>query len=214
MEKTIAQGAEALLIKKNALLIKRRVKKGYRHAVLDEQLRKKRTRSEAKLLEKASALINVPKIIKVDEKSKEIVMDFIEGGRLSECLDDFETDGALQICNEIGKSIALLHDANIIHGDLTTSNMILKENKGKFDKEKHGFSLFFVDFGLGFMSNRIEDKAVDLHLLRQAFESRHFARWQEYFNSAMEGYKISKKCGEVFKQLEKVESRGRYKGKH
>lgn len=203
MEKIIAQGAEALLINKDALLIKKRIRKGYRIQQLDEQLRKKRTRSEAKLLEKASALISVPKIIKVDEKSKEIVMDFINGKKLSDCLDDFKIDKALQICSSIGKNIALLHDSNIIHGDLTTSNMILKENK-----------VYLIDFGLGFMSNRIEDRAVDLHLLKQAFESKHFKRWQDYFNAALQGYKKSVNAAAVLKQLEKVEARGRYKGKH
>lgn len=203
MEKIIAQGAEALLINKDALLIKKRVSKGYRIQQLDEQLRKKRTRSEAKLLEKASALIDVPRITKIDEKSKEIVMDFIEGKRLSDCLDDCKINKALEICSNIGKSIALLHDSNIIHGDLTTSNMVLKKNK-----------VCFIDFGLGFMSNRIEDKAVDLHLLKQAFESRHFKRWQDYFNAALEGYKKSANAGKVLQQFKKVELRGRYKGKH
>jgi TP53 regulating kinase-like protein len=203
MKKIIAQGAEALLIRYDDKLIKRRIKKNYRHTLLDEQLRKKRTRSEAKLIKKASDLINVPKIIEIDEKKKEIIMDFIPGKRLSEWLDQFKLRESLKICKGIGKSIAALHDADIIHGDLTTSNIILHQGK-----------IYFIDFGLGFHSNRIEDKAVDLHLLRQAFESKHFKRWEKYFNSTISGYKTSKNSENVLKQLEKVEARGRYKGKH
>jgi Kae1-associated kinase Bud32 len=203
MEKIIALGAEAVLIERDGELVKKRIRKSYRHEKLDEQLRKTRTRKEAKLFSKATGLIDVPKIIRVDEKTKEIAMEFIAGKKLSEHLDKLNVEEATVVCKEIGKNIALLHDADIVHGDLTTSNMILHKNK-----------VFFIDFGLGFESSRIEDKAVDLHLLRQAFESKHYEKWQEYFNSALEGYKISKKSSDVLRQLKRVESRGRYKGKH
>jgi TP53 regulating kinase-like protein len=102
----------------------------------------------------------------------------------------------------LGENIAVLHQNDIIHGDLTTSNMILKNNK-----------IYFIDFGLGFQSARIEDKAVDLHLLRQALESKHFKHWQTLFDAVLLGYK---KLGNeaVLLQLKKVESRGRYKNQH
>ncbi|MFH0831913.1 MAG: KEOPS complex kinase/ATPase Bud32 [archaeon] len=203
MEEIIAQGAEALLVRQNCQLIKRRIKKGYRHPLLDGKLRKTRTRKEAKLFEKASGLINVPAVSSVDEKNMEIKMDFINGRKMSDVLDSFSMKKSSAICENIGKSIAKIHDAGIIHGDLTTSNMILNEDR-----------IFFVDFGLGFESQKVEDKAVDLHLLKQAFESRHFERGKEYFDSAIGGYKISKNANAVLKQLEKVEARGRYKGKH
>lgn len=203
MEKTIALGAEAVLIKQDGKLTKKRIEKKYRYKELDEKLRKTRTRKEAKLLEKASKLIDVPRVIKVDDKTKKIIMEFIEGKKLSDCLDLLESKKAIEICKTVGSSIAKLHDANIIHGDLTTSNMIL--HKGK---------IFFIDFGLGFESSRTEDKAVDLHLLRQAFESKHFSRWQGYFDAALEGYKESRNAASVLKQFEKVEARGRYKDRH
>jgi Kae1-associated kinase Bud32 len=95
-----------------------------------------------------------------------------------------------------------MHDKDIIHGDLTTSNMILKEK------------VYFIDFGLGFNSTRIEDKAVDLHLLRQAFESKHYKHFEEFFKEVLEGYKLSKNWKEVLNRLEKVEMRGRYKRKN
>lgn len=203
MGKIISIGAEAILEQQGDKLVKKRVKKGYRYPELDEKLRKLRTRKEAKLLEKAAKIISVPAVTKVDDKAKEIFLDFIDGRKLSEALDSFNLAKAKKFCLQIGNSAAKLHDAGIIHGDLTTSNMILSQGK-----------IFFIDFGLGFESSKTEDKAVDLHLLRQAFESKHYEKWQDYFSSAIEGYKISKNADAVLKQLEKVESRGRYKGKH
>ena len=101
----------------------------------------------------------------------------------------------------IGKNIAKLHDADIIHGDLTTSNMILSGKE----------VVYFIDFGLGFISKKIEDKAVDLHLLKQALEAKHFTHWETLFKEVINGYSSSKDSKLVLKQLEKVEKRGRYK---
>jgi len=199
MKQIIGRGAEAVLIKENGLLVKDRIKKGYRLPVLDEKLRKQRTKKEAKLLEKARELIPVPKVIETDEKNK-IEMEFIEGKKLSEHIDNLEN--AEEICMQIGNNTAKLHDSNIIHGDLTTSNMILKNNK-----------VYFIDFGLGFNSERIEDKAVDLHLLRQALEAKHFKSWEKLFNFVLKGYK-SKDREKILIQLKKVESRGRYKNQN
>lgn len=207
-EQIITQGAEALLIKKNRLLLKRRIKKGYRNPQLDLMLRASRTRHEARALEKASLAIAVPRVKAIDGMAKkalepetEIEMEFIDGKLLSQNLDKFTLKKAVEVCKEIGKSIAKLHDLNIIHGDLTTSNMILK-NK-----------VYFIDFGLSFQSAKAEDKAVDLHLLQKALESKHFKRWRKLFNAVLFGYKASKNAKVVIERLKKVEARGRYKGK-
>ncbi|MEI6850166.1 MAG: serine/threonine protein kinase, partial [archaeon] len=89
---------------------------------------------------------------------------------------------------------------NIIHGDLTTSNMIYSKNE-----------VYFIDFGLGYESSNIEDKATDLHLIKQALEAKHFKYFEKLFNSILKGYKISKNYSLVVKRLEAVEKRGRYK---
>jgi len=199
-EKIIQQGAEAILIQKNNILIKRRIKKSYRLTELDEKIRKQRTKKESKLLEKASKLIPIPKILKIDEKTKEIDMEFIQGKKLSENLDSLTNKE--EICKIIGKQIAKLHDNDIIHGDLTTSNMILTDKNKK---------LYFIDFGLGFTSKRAEDKAVDLHLIKEALEAKHFQHAHECFQAILKGYKTSKHHIEVLQRLKKVEARGRYK---
>ena len=198
-QKIIQQGAEAILIQKNKKLIKRRVKKSYRFPVLDEKIRKQRTKREAKLLEKASKLIPIPKIIKVSDKTKEIDMEFIEGKKLSEHLDELKN--AKEICTQIGKNIAILHNSNIIHGDLTTSNMILSNDN----------KLYFIDFGLSFVSSRIEDKAVDLHLIKEALEAKHFKNSGKFTKAILQGYKESKFYNQTLERLRKVELRGRYK---
>lgn len=203
MEKVIQQGAEATLIKKGDIIIKRRTKKSYRFPILDERIRKQRTKKEFKLLEKASHLIPIPKIIKLDEKTKEIEMQFISGLKLSENLDSIKNK--IQVCKQIGNNIALLHDADIIHGDLTTSNMILENKTNK---------LYFIDFGLGFISSKIEDKAVDLHLIKEALEAKHFSIFNECFKAVLKGYQKSKNYKQVLERLKKVELRGRYKAQY
>ena len=197
--KIIAKGAEAILIKEDNYLIKERIKKSYRIDEIDFKLRKYRTRSEAKLLSKVE---NSPKVFDVDEKEMKIKMEFIDGKLIKNILDNLHSDKRNLLLREIGGKIAKMHDNDIIHGDLTTSNMILKEK------------VYFIDFGLGFSSNRIEDKAVDLHLLKQALESKHYKHFEESFNEVLEGYKLSKNFKEIIQRLEKVEKRGRYKNKN
>lgn len=197
-EKIIQQGAEAIIILDKDIK-KRRIKKSYRIPILDEKIRKSRTKSESKIIQKATSIIPVPKIIKSDPKEKEIEMEFLNGKKLSEYLDDLQN--AEEICIKIGENIAKLHDAGIIHGDLTTSNMIL------MPQEK----LYFIDFGLGYFSEKAEDKAVDLHLIKQALEAKHFIHYEKFFKAVLKGYKISKNSKQVLKRLEAVEKRGRYK---
>lgn len=205
MQKIISSGAEANIILENNKVIKDRIVKSYRLKQLDEKIRKIRTRQETKLLEKASKIINSP--APEPQKSKDstkIIMPFIEGKKLSEHLDNLKEKQAKLVCQKIGESIAKLHDNNIIHGDLTTSNIILDKN----DK------VWFIDFGLGYQSERFEDKAVDLHLIKQALEAKHFENWQKHWKNIELGYKKSKNYTKTIEQLKKVESRGRYKDKY
>jgi len=199
--KIIQQGAEAKIILSGDFVIKDRIKKSYRLPELDTSIRKSRTKSETKLLTKASEIICAPIPIETKEFNK-IKMPYIKGKKLSEHLDKFQLKKQKEICKTIGKEIAKIHDADIIHGDLTTSNMILVDNE-----------IYFIDFGLGYISRKTEDKAVDLHLLKQALEAKHFKNWKELFDEVKEGYKkIGKKeAQKVIERLKVVEKRGRYK---
>lgn len=193
---TIAIGAEAVLYKDKDKLIKKRVSKGYRIKKIDEKIRKTRTRSEAKILDKLSF---VPKVFTSDDKQMTIEMEFIKGDLLRDVLDSFNSKKRKEVCEKVGKQISEMHNEDIIHGDLTTSNMILKDEK-----------IYFIDFGLGFSSLRVEDKATDLRLLKQALESKHYKCFEEAYKSVLKGYKNK----EILDWLtNKVEKRGRYKRK-
>lgn len=195
--KLIAQGAEAKLFRKGDVLYKKRISKSYRIKKIDDMLRKSRTRREAKILEKLNLLLfPCPKLIKTD-RLETIEMEFIEGPKIRDIL---EKSDYCSISAEIGERIAFLHNHEIIHGDLTTSNMIFKDK------------VYFIDFGLSFFSKRYEDKAVDIHLFRQAIESKHHAIWQEAFESFINSYKShAKECKLILKRFEMVETRGRNK---
>jgi TP53 regulating kinase-like protein len=212
----LQQGAEAIIYldKEKNKIIKKRIKKSYRIPILDEKIRKLRTRSEAKLLKKASKIISIPNNIKENEKTKEIEMEFINGNKLSETLNNFSLQNQKQILQKIGKTIKKLHNADLIHGDLTTSNMILKGEKIRHDpKSKEGLirgnfgSLYLIDFGLGFHSSKLEDKAVDIHVLKQALEAKHFQHWETLFKEFKKTYNNK----QVLERLKAVEKRGRYK---
>ena len=194
--KFLFQGAEATIKSNGKQVTKERSPKLYRYSVLDEKLRIQRTRKEIKLLEKASQIINVPRII--SSSDYQIVLEKIKGKNLASSLD--KLSNKVSVTNQIGQSIAKLHDSDLIHGDLTTSNMIYSKNK-----------LYLIDFGLGFESQNIEDKAVDLHVLKEALEARHHKYAATLFKSVIQGYNLSKHAPLVIKRLEAVEKRGRYK---
>jgi TP53 regulating kinase-like protein len=211
----IGIGAEAILIKENNLLKKVRIRKNYRHEKIDETLRKLRTRKEAKILTKLSEFKISPKIYKVDEFSKEIIMDYLEGERLSETLDSYSIKKQKEIAKEIGKNISILHSLNIIHGDLTTSNMILS-NDFKNNSRKEKEIVYFIDFGLSFESRKVEDMAVDLRLLKQAICAKHFKTGELLFKTILDEYLLNSKnknSKKVILQIKNVENRGRYKQK-
>jgi len=205
------QGAEAIIEKRGNEIIKKRIEKSYRIKEIDEKIRKLRTRSEARILEKASKIIPVPKVLKVDENTKEIIMENIDGTRLSDSLDSFSLQKQKEICEEIGYNISKLHNENIIHGDLTLANMIYEDNI-KNPEKRGDIKVFFIDFGLGFISAKIEDKAVDLHLLREALEAGFAKNNETLFDSVKKGYsKDYKEAKLVLERFKAVEKRGRYK---
>ncbi len=199
----IAQGAEAIIYKENDSIIKERFAKRYRLPQLDQSLRQFRTRREAKILQKLQDLnFPSPHLKEFSDTRMAIAMDFIPGPKVRDIL--LQDKEYTKLAIDIGKNIAKLHDANIVHGDLTTSNMLLQE---------HSEQLQFIDFGLSSFSDKIEDKAVDLFLLDRALESTHFQIYPGVFQSVIDGYKESPSSEEVLQRFEKVKARGRNKKK-
>ncbi|MBW3021276.1 Kae1-associated serine/threonine protein kinase [Candidatus Woesearchaeota archaeon] len=193
----LASGAEAIIKREGDFVIKERIKKDYRLDELDNSLRKFRTRREEKILKKLEELnFASPKVHDVNDQLMTLRMDFINGDKLRDVL----FKDPLNLGREVGRKIAILHNNDIVHGDLTTSNMIL-DNEVKF-----------IDFGLSQFSNKVEDKAVDLHLFKHALESKHHLIWESCFKEAINGYKeTNPDFKEVLKRLEEVELRGRNK---
>lgn len=182
------------------MIVKERVSKGYRIPEIDEKIRKNRTRHELKLLSRArQAGIQTPKAWSPNKYN--IVMDYIEGFRVKDVFNDLETKERKKLCREMGDIIAKLHENGMIHGDLTTSNMILDKN-GK---------MFLIDFGLGKFSGKIEDQAVDLFLLQEAIKSTHFDFLDESWKGVLKGYGKYSRSKEVIKRFEQIAKRRRYK---
>lgn len=205
MGELIQQGAEAKIFLEGDAVLKNRIEKKYRHPKLDEKIRKQRTKREGKILFKARGLgVNVPKLLNANSRGEpfskfDLELEYIDGDKLSDCLNDYEDVKQFSVMEKLGEQVAKLHENDIIHGDLTTSNTILK-----------GEQVFVIDFGLGFISAKIEDKAVDLHLIKQALEAKHFQNPEELFGAFLKGY-FWVESSRVIERLEVVEKRGRYK---
>ncbi len=203
--KIIARGAEAILyrekIDSQEALVKERIRKPYRLPQIDSELRLQRTRREARLLSEARRSgVATPKVFSVDEKGCKIIMEFVQGKRLKEFFSEASEEKAEEIAESVGAQIGILHSAGIIHGDLTTSNMILSEGK-----------IYFFDFGLGEFSQRIEDFATDISVLKEAIKSTHFRRLDILWRSIEKGYKSANpNADSVLKRMEDIEKRGRY----
>ena len=205
----IAQGAEAKLFRDGAKVVKDRISKSYRLPEIDERLRATRTRREAKILERLQESgFPAPLLQSFSDKSMRIEMDFLQGAKLKDVLHQ----NPVEFSKEVGMRIGQLHAKDIVHADLTTSNMIL--TKGKENEESSEGKIHFIDFGLSFFSSKIEDKAVDLHLFDRALESAHHEIYEQCIDAAILGYKETySDAANVLSRLEKVQLRGRNKKK-
>jgi len=205
-KKLIYRGAEAEILLSKYMnyraIEKKRIEKGYRIKELDHKLRSLRTKEEAKLMiEARKSGVAVPIIYDIDLKNCTITMEYLKGKRLKDILNNVSEKEREKLCKMIGESIARLHSNNIIHGDITTSNMIL------FDGKIH-----FIDFGLGEINSEIEAKGTDLHVLMEAFEATHF-KHPNCFDYVLQGYRsiLKGEAEPVIKKIEEIVKRGRYR---
>ena len=196
----LGKGAEAIVYLVDGKVEKQRLKKRYRHPDLDTQLRKTRTRQEARILEKLRFVVPVPELLEIDENTMTLVFSHVDGELVRFCLDRIKEDVRASLFFELGRSVAAMHDRGIVHGDLTTSNLIFQ--KGTF---------VIIDFGLAYVTQKIESMAVDLHVFRQALESAHYTLFSSLWQSFLKGYLTWNGSKEVLDRLDHVEQRGRYK---
>jgi len=205
-DKIIYQGAEAKICRSKYMnydvVQKKRISKLYRIKEIDNQLISSRTRGEAKLMIEARKYgVSIPSIYDVDLEKGIITMDYLNGKRIKDILNNLSEEERASICKKIGEDIAKLHNNDIIHGDITTSNMILMDNK-----------IHFIDFGLGEKNSEIEAKGVDLHVLMEAIDSTH-SKYSNCFNYVLEGYKkeLKEDANLIIRKIEEIVKRGRYR---
>lgn len=191
------EGAEAVLAPcvfgPFAALDKQRLAKPYRPASLDEKIRSSRTRVEARLLHRAKeAGVPCPVVLAVGPF--DIVMSEVKGKTLNR-MEGEEIHPA--VWTLAGLYLARLHGAGVVHGDFTPANLMLDPKDGKSG------TLTVIDFGLGFVSEDVEDQAVDVLTMKKALGGK---KAQEAFLSgyAREG------DAKVLKHMARVEKRARY----
>jgi len=204
----IKKGAEASLYLEEwhnrKVILKKRLPKRYRLPELDREIQAQRTRHEPQIIHRAKeAGVPTPIVFMVDTAEATIVMEFVEGKQVKQVLNDLRSEERLDLCRYIGRLIGRLHGDGIIHGDLTTSNMILTP-QGK---------VVFIDFGLSEQTRELEARGVDLHLMKRALNSTHFRHAVECFGAVMDGYEEirgRKAVKEVLAKIMEIEKRGRY----
>ncbi len=231
----LSQGAEAKIWKLNAvgggakavrdaqfIICKERFSKAYRHPDLDERLTKSRCRSESRILEKCAKKsdLRVPEVIRLEPPF--LYMEFVEGLNLKSHLLDQGNASRISytsLAKMMGETIGKVHNLGVIHGDLTTSNMILKEFST--ESTETSFELVMIDFGLAKSSSSVEEQAVDLYVLERALESTHPDLPDNFLDMILDAYATittagsdSKKSGKqnqqsTLQRLEQVRQRGR-----
>ena len=186
------QCAEAIVEIKGDLVYKRRVQKRYRVKEVDERIRRERTKSEAKLISEARRK-GVPTPIIFDISDYELVMERIEGDLAREVIDE-------DISKRIGEFVGILHKNGIIHGDLTTSNIIVSRDN----------AIYFIDFGLSFIESSTEARGVDVHVFFQSICGT-YESYEGLKESFIEGYKRTfSGASQVLRRVKEIEQRGRY----
>ncbi|KAI9813475.1 MAG: serine/threonine-protein kinase bud32 [Pycnora praestabilis] len=250
----IAQGAEALLYHTTYLLpstpsaLKYRPSKPYRHPTLDARLTRHRILSEARVLVKCRREgVCVPAVYALDWEKGWLMMEWVEGGTVRGVLDDWlkpmlggkeeeegkeSTEGREEelrgLMERVGEAVGKMHEVGVVHGDLTTSNLMLRPPADSSPEDNYCAGagagaettgsrrnlegdIVLIDFGLAAQSVQDEDKAVDLYVLERAFGSTH-PKAEGLFKEVIKVYGQSYKgAGVVLKKLEEVRMRGRKK---
>ncbi|KAE8009756.1 hypothetical protein FH972_006174 [Carpinus fangiana] len=206
----LKQGAEARVFESAFVgrrsIVKERFSKKYRHPTLDSKLTLKRLNAEARCMTKARRLgVTTPLLYSVDHVLHTLTFEFVEGPSVKDVFLEFGSHGVVEerlndIALQIGDAIGKLHDGGLIHGDLTTSNMLLRSGTNQ---------LVLIDFGLSFTSTLPEDKAVDLYVLERALISMHSSCGNVMDRILASYRKSSKQWSSTFNKLAEVRQRGR-----
>ena len=174
-------------------MIKERFHKKYRHPTLDARLTAQRLRQEVRSMLRARKLgVPTPVLYYVDQQTNTIYMERVNGHSLKATLHQgtLTQEQKINLVEQMGVLVARLHDGDVVHGDLTSSNVLVVDTE--IDGQR-GLSLVLIDFGLSFFSRIPEDRAVDLYVLERAFTSAHAADGEELFGACLAAYKKTSK---------------------
>ena len=184
-------------------VFKVRNKLTYRHDALDRAIRVQRTIREADMIHRAKqAGVPSPYLYLVDLPNSTIVMEFVRGERMKDFIASIPREESVSLFREFGGNVAKLHSFGIMHGDLTTANVIV--GKG---------GLVMIDFGLSVSSTRLEDQAVDLRLIKETLTGAHPALAKDALEALFQGYAGvlgERRLRAAMRQLRNIEQRGRY----
>jgi TP53 regulating kinase-like protein len=203
----LALGAESIIFKtqrwNQTFALKWRKAKPYLLEQIDFLLRKARTSRECKTLTLARELgVRTPAVYSVDLDNYTILMDFIEGTQFKMLVERLSQKELATLCRRFGQSIAILHQGGVVHGDPTTSNVIV-------DRKSR---LWLIDFGLSEMNATVEMKGVDLHLIRRALETTHWNKQEIMLDATIEGYIdiLGAEAEDPLSRMKEIRERGRY----
>lgn len=175
----------------------------YRLRVLDSMLRTQRTLHEAAMIAAAKeAGVRAPFVYFLSPPRATIVMEHIVGRRMKDAVAEESSAEAAALFSKLGGCVAKLHSAGIMHGDLTTANVIIRRGE-----------LVFIDFGLSVHSTRVEDRAVDLRLIKETITGAHARIANVAIQALLDGYRraVGERAARVvLTQLRQIERRGRY----
>jgi len=176
-----------------------RIPKGYRHERLDDDLRRQRIRTEVRLMhEVRRAGISVPILYDVDLAGHRIVMEFIDGPTVKEVLQK-RLEDPRTVARAVGHAAGMLHVHGLVHGDLTTSNMLWRDGR-----------IHLIDQSMGEKTHALESQGVDLRLLKEAWTSAHFDVL-DLFDEVLAAYRAAHpKAEEAIAKMREIEERGRY----
>lgn len=194
--KKIAEGAEAIIYATDVLgipaVVKERMSKSYRQQTLDEKIRSERTRSEARILSRASnSGAAVPRVLMVSKYAiytERLPGDTLNRKRLSE-------SERMRALKRAGSQLALIHNAGITHGDYTTANILVGDSK-----------VWVIDFGLGEMTSSVESRALDVLLMKRSISKEEYKVFEKAYSAGVAGR-------EVLKRVAEIEKRGRYQAR-
>lgn len=209
-------GAEARLYEclfmERRCVVKERFVKAYRHPSLDAQISTQRTLAEARLLSKLRrARVRTPTVYHVDVPRRRIYMELVAGISLKQFIvaHDAEPAALVDVAQQFAALVARVHNSDAVHGDLTTSNVLVQH-----DAAGGAPTLVLIDLGLGYSTTLTEDKAVDLYVLSRALESTHSTHEQLLFPTLLRHYvTLATNGAEIASKYDAVQQRGRKKSR-